>query len=144
MIQTAQTLTTQQVAARLQLHPITIQRWLRDGTLRGNKLPGRGGWRIPVSEVERMEQGEPSRPTREAVVGTESRQSAALLRANASYQAEQARARGDEDGAARFERIADGMAVSWDTQRQVRAVADDLGRPRATASQDDPDGDSVD
>lgn len=50
-------LTTEQVAERLQLHVITIQRWLRDGTIKGTKLPGRGGWRVPVAEVERVERG---------------------------------------------------------------------------------------
>lgn len=51
-------LTTEQVAERLQLHVITVQRWLRDGKLKGTKLPGKAGWRVPVSEVERMERGE--------------------------------------------------------------------------------------
>lgn len=51
-------LTTEQVAERLQLHVITIQRWLRSGKLKGTKLTGKAGWRVPVSEVERLERGE--------------------------------------------------------------------------------------
>jgi excisionase family DNA binding protein len=51
-------LTTQQVAARLQVHVITVQRWLRDGKLKGTKLPGKAGWRIPIAEVERIERGD--------------------------------------------------------------------------------------
>lgn len=51
-------LTTQQVADRLQVHPITVQRWLRENRIKGTKLPGKAGWRIPVSEVERVERGE--------------------------------------------------------------------------------------
>ena len=49
-----QMLTTEQVAERLQLHIITVQRWLRNGRLNGTKLPGRAGWRIPESEVARL------------------------------------------------------------------------------------------
>jgi excisionase family DNA binding protein len=55
-----QPLTVAQFADRLQIHKITVQRWLRVGTLKGTKLPGKAGWRIPVSEVERIERGEPS------------------------------------------------------------------------------------
>lgn len=47
-------LTTQEVARALRVHPITVQRWLRDGTLRGTKLPGKAGWRIPETELGRM------------------------------------------------------------------------------------------
>lgn len=51
------TLTSQQVAERLQVKVITVQRWLHDGKMRGTKLPGKAGWRVPVEEVERMERG---------------------------------------------------------------------------------------
>jgi excisionase family DNA binding protein len=51
-------LTTKEVADRLQVKVITVQRWLKAGTLRGTKLPGRAGWRVPVSEIERIERGE--------------------------------------------------------------------------------------
>lgn len=51
-------LTTQEVATRLRVKPITVQRWLHSGKMKGTKLLGRAGWRIPVSEVERMERGE--------------------------------------------------------------------------------------
>lgn len=52
------TLTTKEAAARLSLNPLTIQRWIREGKIRAGKLPGRGGYRIPVVEIERMERGE--------------------------------------------------------------------------------------
>lgn len=52
-------LTTQEVAERLRVRVITVQRWLHAGKLKGTKLPGRAGWRVPVEEVERMERGGP-------------------------------------------------------------------------------------
>ena len=58
MAEGSRMLTAKQVSERLQLHIITVQRWLRDGRLKGTKLPGKAGWRVPVSEVERMERGE--------------------------------------------------------------------------------------
>jgi excisionase family DNA binding protein len=51
-------LKTDEVAKRLRVEVITVQRWLKAGKLKGTKLPGRGGWRVPLSEVERMERGE--------------------------------------------------------------------------------------
>lgn len=51
-------LTTHEVAERLRVKLITVQRWLHAGKLKGTKLPGRAGWRVPVSEVERLERGE--------------------------------------------------------------------------------------
>lgn len=51
-------LTVKQVAERLQLGEVTIQRWLRSGKLRGIRLGStKAGWRVPVSEVERIEHG---------------------------------------------------------------------------------------
>ena len=51
-------LTTAEVAERLRVKVITVQRWLHAGKLRGTKLPGAAGWRVPVNEVERIERGE--------------------------------------------------------------------------------------
>ena len=51
-------LTSKQVAERLQVTVITVQRWLHAGKLRGTKLPGKAGWRVPESEVERLLRGE--------------------------------------------------------------------------------------
>ena len=51
-------LTTQEVAERLRVQVITVQRWLHAGKMKGTKLPGRAGWRVPVAEVEKMERGE--------------------------------------------------------------------------------------
>jgi excisionase family DNA binding protein len=51
-------LTVKQVAERLQIGQVTVLRWLRSGKLAGVKPGGtRIGWRIPVSEVERIESG---------------------------------------------------------------------------------------
>jgi excisionase family DNA binding protein len=47
-------LTTEQAAGRLQLSPITVQRWLKDGRLQGTLLSRKAGWRIPAREVERI------------------------------------------------------------------------------------------
>lgn len=51
-------LTTKEVAQRLRVRVITIQRWLAAGKMKGTKLPGAAGWRVPAAEVERMERGE--------------------------------------------------------------------------------------
>lgn len=50
-------LTTREVADRLKVKVITIQRWLYSGKLHGIKLPGGGGWRVDESEVQRIERG---------------------------------------------------------------------------------------
>lgn len=48
-------LTVKQVAEQLQVGVITVQRWLRQGKLRGVQLGGRRvGWRIPESEIARL------------------------------------------------------------------------------------------
>jgi excisionase family DNA binding protein len=49
-------LTAKEVAERLRVKVITVQRWLAAGKLRGSKLPS-GEWRIPAVEVERLEGG---------------------------------------------------------------------------------------
>jgi excisionase family DNA binding protein len=46
--------TVEQVAKRLQVAEVTVRRWLREGLLRGSRLPGKAGWRIPASELERF------------------------------------------------------------------------------------------
>lgn len=46
--------TVEQVAERLQVAEVTVRRWLREGLLRGSRLPGKAGWRIPASELERF------------------------------------------------------------------------------------------
>lgn len=51
-------LTTHEVAERLRVKLITVQRWLHAGKMKGTKLPGRAGWRVPIEEVERVERGE--------------------------------------------------------------------------------------
>ncbi len=51
-------MTVEQVAARLQVGAETIRRWLRTGKLRGVRLGAtKAGWRIAVSEIERIERG---------------------------------------------------------------------------------------
>ena len=47
-------LTVRQVAEHLQVHADTVRRWLEANTLRGVKLGGRAGWRIPESELRRF------------------------------------------------------------------------------------------
>lgn len=54
-------LTTAEAAAALQVEVNTIRRWLRQGRLHGTRLGRtRNGWRIPVSEIERMLGGQQS------------------------------------------------------------------------------------
>ncbi|MHB8577845.1 MAG: helix-turn-helix domain-containing protein [Dehalococcoidia bacterium] len=48
-------LTVRDVARRLRMQPETVRVWLRDGRLRGVRLPAdKLGWRIPESEVHRL------------------------------------------------------------------------------------------
>jgi excisionase family DNA binding protein len=97
-------LTVKQVAQELQIGQVTVLRWLRSGKLAGVKPGGtRIGWRIPASEVERLERGDPS-PI------PENARRQATLRALRD-QAERARARGDDEGAARFEAMAAELAI---------------------------------
>jgi len=55
-------LTVEQVAERLQMHPDTIRRLLREGRLRGHRLTRRAGWRIRASSVDRFVTGDPEEP----------------------------------------------------------------------------------
>lgn len=48
-------LTVRQAAAQLQVSPITVQRWLHSGKMRGTKPGGsRMGWRVSEAEVLRI------------------------------------------------------------------------------------------
>ncbi len=52
-----------EVAKRLRVSEETVRNWLRAGHLKGTRVGGRrAGWRVPVSEVERMERGESTTP----------------------------------------------------------------------------------
>lgn len=43
------------VARRLQLHPVTIRRWIKSGKIRGINLGSdRAGWRIRRFEIEQI------------------------------------------------------------------------------------------
>lgn len=51
-------LTVEEAAERLKLSHETIRRMLRDGRLKGGQpFSKRAGWRIPASEIERIERG---------------------------------------------------------------------------------------
>lgn len=48
-------LTVEEVVAALKVHRNTVRRWLKNGHLKGYRLGGtKAGWRIPVSEVEKL------------------------------------------------------------------------------------------
>ncbi len=47
-------LTVPELAARLKVRQETVREWLRSGQLSGYNLGGQAGWRIPVTEVERL------------------------------------------------------------------------------------------
>lgn len=49
-----QFLTVDDVATRLQIHPETVRRWLREGRLEGILMGRRGGWRIKPESVESL------------------------------------------------------------------------------------------
>lgn len=54
-------LKVEDVATRLDVNPYTVRRWLRTGRLRGVRLAGRAGYRIPLSEYERFVRDEMER-----------------------------------------------------------------------------------
>lgn len=54
-------LKVEDVATRLDVNPYTVRRWLRDGRLRGMRLAGSAGYRIPMSEYERFVRDELNR-----------------------------------------------------------------------------------
>lgn len=59
-----QFLTVTEAARLLRVHPETLREWLRAGELRGLRLGhGRGVWRVPSAELERLQAREPA-PTR--------------------------------------------------------------------------------
>ena len=47
-------LTVEEVAEKLQVHPQTVRRWLRNGYINGTLLSRRAGYRIRASEVFRL------------------------------------------------------------------------------------------
>ncbi len=52
-------LTVAQIAERLQVHPETVRRWLRDGRLRGRNFGGKGGYRVRERDLEEFLDAEP-------------------------------------------------------------------------------------
>lgn len=54
-------LTVTDVSERLNVHPKTVRRWLRDGRLKGTKLPtgqwGRGAWRVTEEDLREFLNG---------------------------------------------------------------------------------------
>jgi excisionase family DNA binding protein len=105
-----QYLTVEQAAERLQLGPETVRRMLRDGRLHGVRLGGtRAGWRVAASDVERILRPDPIRRPGPRPAARP-HENGAILLANLRAQAERARERGDEDGAAAFEAMAASMA----------------------------------
>lgn len=53
-------LTVEEVAERLKVHPESVRRWLRAGTLTGHRVTRRAGWRIPESAFLQFSRGEAS------------------------------------------------------------------------------------
>ncbi len=52
-------LTVEQISERLQFHPDTVRRLLREGKIRGHRVNRRAGWRVKASEIERFVEGSP-------------------------------------------------------------------------------------
>ncbi len=46
-----QWVTVAQIAERLQVHPETVRRWLRDGQLVGRNFGGKSGYRVRESDL---------------------------------------------------------------------------------------------
>jgi excisionase family DNA binding protein len=47
-------MTVEDAAARIEVHPQTVRRWLRDGRMLGTLISRTAGYRIPRDEVERV------------------------------------------------------------------------------------------
>lgn len=47
-------MTVDEVAARIDVHPQTVRRWLRTGQMRGTLISRTAGYRVPRDEVERV------------------------------------------------------------------------------------------
>jgi excisionase family DNA binding protein len=47
-------LTVAEVAARLRINVETVRRWLRQGKLKGVRMGGRAGYRIPATELRQF------------------------------------------------------------------------------------------
>ncbi len=57
-MQTERLLTVEEAAKQLRVHPESVRRWLRNGTIHGHRLTRRAGWRVPESELRRfLEEG---------------------------------------------------------------------------------------
>ncbi len=52
-------LTVEQISERLQFHPDTVRRLLREGKIHGYRVNRRAGWRVKASEIERFVEGSP-------------------------------------------------------------------------------------
>jgi len=103
--------TVEEVAARVRVTPETVRRWLREARLPGVRPGGKkAGWRIAGADVAALLRPHGRRaPVPPPVNHGDARRSAALGAILA--QAERARARGDAEGAARFEAMAASMAA---------------------------------
>ena len=51
---TIATLTVAETAIRLQVAPKTVLRWIWSGKLGGSLSSRKAGWRVPLSEVDRL------------------------------------------------------------------------------------------
>jgi excisionase family DNA binding protein len=51
----SKTLAVKEAAAKIGVHADTLRRGLREGTVRGVKVREHGPWRVPISEVARLE-----------------------------------------------------------------------------------------
>ncbi len=56
-------LTVEQISERLQFHPDTVRRLLREGRINGYRVNRRAGWRVKASEIDRFVQASPQEGT---------------------------------------------------------------------------------
>ncbi len=65
-------LTIAQISRRLQVHPQTVRRWLRDGDLHGVLIGDRGGYRVHPDDLMAFLQlrGYTPQPGRDELKGT--------------------------------------------------------------------------
>jgi len=58
MVNSTQWLTVNQIAERLQVHPETVRRWLREGRLVGRNFGGKSGYRVSEANLDAFMSGE--------------------------------------------------------------------------------------
>jgi len=58
-------MTVEEIADRLKMHPESVRRWLREGSMLGVRISRAAGWRVERREVDRFLREGPRRKENE-------------------------------------------------------------------------------